>query len=282
MMPRRVDPVHITLTTRIAECVEHAKLRGVSLIVGLCGPQGSGKSTVSPIWQRLLMERGLAVAMLSLDDFYLPHAQREALARSVHPLLRTRGVPGTHDVPLLRQVIEALRDGGCVAAPTFDKALDDRKPESEWPRNQAPVDVILFEGWCVGAAPQSEAALAPAINSLEREEDSQGIWRRYVNRRLGEDYRSLFSAIDLQILLEPPNFEIVYRWRREQEEALRRAVAARGGDVSRLMTDREFERFMKHFERLTQHILAEMPGRADLVIRLDAERTIAEIKAKLS
>jgi D-glycerate 3-kinase len=272
MKSAKVDFVHATLTARIAERARSAKGRGTPLIVGLCGPQGSGKSTLSPIWQRLLGDRGLTAAIVSLDNFYLPRADREALAQSVHALLKTRGVPGTHDVALVHKAFDALRGSVLVTLPIFDKALDERKPEAEWPQIRAPVDVILFEGWCVGAAPQLEQALAAAVNSLERDEDPDGAWRRYVNRRLAEDYLTLFRRIDMLILLDPPSFDIVFRWRKEQEDALRRAEAVRGGDLSRVMNDRELERFVGHYERLTRHILAEMPARADVVIRLDAER----------
>jgi D-glycerate 3-kinase len=264
--------VHLTIAQRIAKQAQISNSRGECLTAGLCGPQGSGKSTMVSILQSLLNEYGLSVAMLSLDDFYLPRAARETLARTVHPLLKTRGVPGTHDASLALQVLADLRKAGAVSLPVFDKALDDRRPQCEWVRAQAPVNVVLFEGWCVGAVPQSKRSLSDPINALEREEDPHGIWRRYVNDALAGPYHSIFREIGLLVLLAAPGFEIVYRWRLEQEIELRQKVAAEGGDASRLMTDHQLERFVSHYERLTRHILQEMPNRADIVVRLDVNR----------
>jgi D-glycerate 3-kinase len=217
--------------------------------------------------------------MLSLDDFYLPLSEREELACTVHPLLKTRGVPGTHDLDLALQVLAGLRRKGIVSLPSFDKACDDRRPPSEWARARGPVDVILFEGWCVGALPQPEESLALPLNSLESEEDANGTWRHYVNHALAEAYQPLFRQIDFLILLAAPSFDIVYQWRLEQENELRRRVAAQGGDVSRLMTDAQLERFVCHYERLTRHILAEMPARSDIVVSLDSQRHMQIAKA---
>lgn len=266
------DPVNVAIAERIGERAHGAKLQAAPLVVGVCGPQGSGKSTLVAIVKRLLEERGLSVAVLSLDDVYLPLAARNELARTVHPLLKTRGVPGTHDVDLALSILAALRKKGVVAIPAFDKAADDRRPQGEWARVQAPVDAILFEGWCVGAIPESERSLATPVNALERNEDPDGRWRRYVNRTLAQVYRRLFCEIDFLVLLTAPEFSIVYRWRLEQEIELRRSVAARGGDTSQLMSDAQLRRFVSHYERLTRHVLREMPARADIVVQLDAQR----------
>jgi D-glycerate 3-kinase len=215
---------------------------------------------------------GLKTATLSLDDIYLPASEREQLARAVHPLLRTRGVPGTHEVELALRIFAALATDNTVLLPVFDKALDDRRPQSDWIRVQAPLDVVLFEGWCVGAVPQSDDELLQTVNALERDEDASGVWRRYVNDSLAGSYQVLFREIDLLILLAAPGFDVVYRWRLEQENELRRAVSGRGEDVSSLMTDQQLQRFVSHYERLTRHILSEMPDRADILVRLDAKR----------
>lgn len=260
------------LAELLAERAQHSKTRGDTLVVGLCGAQGSGKSTLAAALQSQLSDRGFKVAQLSLDDVYLPLHAREALSRSVHPLFKTRGVPGTHDVALATRVLEDLRGTGVVALPQFDKASDDRRPAEQWPHVQAPVDIVIFEGWCVGAMPEAEAALRAPINELERNEDAASIWRRYSNDALANEYRALFAKLDLLVLLAAPSFEVVYRWRLEQETQLRRTVAAQGRDASRLMTDAQLRRFIDHYERLTRHILREMPARADIVVRLDAMR----------
>lgn len=242
------------------------------LVVGLCGSQGSGKSTLAEGLVDRLAAQGRRAAILALDDLYLPGAARAALARDVHPLLRTRGVPLTHDVALGQRLIADLRAGRPVRMPRFDKAADEPAPADAWAPVAPPLDVILFEGWCVGARPQADAALAAPVNALERDEDADGRWRRAVNAALAGPYAALFGAIDRQVLLAAPGFDVVRGWRLEQEEALGRRLAAAGADRSGLMDAAAIDRFVQHYERLTRAILAEMPGRADLVIPLDADR----------
>lgn len=240
------------------------------LVVGVCGSQGSGKSTVCKLLTTRFAQAGLKVANLSLDDLYLPLAERVTLAKHVHPLLRTRGVPGTHDTKLGVHTLNALGHGGNVPLPRFDKSIDDRRPKAEWDCVQGPVQLVLFEGWCVGARPQTLASLEPPANALEANEDVDGRWRRYVNDALGGEYQRLFGKIDFLVLLAAPSFDVVLKWRTQQEHELR----AQSGDKSGVMSDAALARFIQHYERLTRHILIEMPGRADLVIRLSSERTV--------
>jgi len=234
-------------------------------VIGLCGPQGSGKSTIARCAARLLEDRGHRAVTLSLDDFYLTRDARLRLAREIHPLLAVRGPPGTHDVGLAGAAIDQLRAKGKVALPRFDKALDNRAPRASWPTVASPVDVIILEGWCVGAVSQGRAALATPVNDLEREQDPKAIWRTYVNDQLDGPYQDLFARLHDLVLLEAPSFEVVAGWRAEQEAKLR----ARGAGG---MADDEIARFVAHYERLTRWILAEMPGRADWVVTLDTER----------
>lgn len=241
------------------------------LILGLCGAQGSGKSTLAEGLQKRMTARGVRTAILSLDDLYLDGPARAALATRIHPLLRTRGVPLTHDVPRGIAVIDGIRAGQPVTLPRFDKARDEPAPDT------GPVDgvdLLIFEGWCVGAIPQDEVALVEPINPLERDGDPDGRWRRAVNAALATDYAALFGRIDRLILLAAPGFEVVAGWRTEQEEALRRRITATGGDASGLMDTAAIGRFVQHYERLTRHILHEMPARADLTLPLDEHRRL--------
>ncbi|KLE35091.1 hypothetical protein [Aurantiacibacter luteus] len=236
------------------------------LIVGINGAQGSGKTTLCRFLELLLGRRGLRAVTLSIDDIYLTRTERMALARQVHPLFATRGVPGTHSPALGMEVIEAIRAGRAVTLPRFDKAMDDRAPESV--PVPGPVDVLLFEGWCLGAIPQDEAALAEPVNALEAEEDVDGTWRDTVNRLLGEDYARLFAQVDLLLMLKVGSFAEVRRNRRLQEEKLR----ARNPGAPGPMSPAEVDRFLSHFERLTLHMLDAMPARADLVIPIGPDQ----------
>lgn len=230
------------------------------MVLGLCGAQGSGKSTLAVALVEAARAQDLAAATLSLDDLYLTRADRAGLARHVHPLLATRGVPGTHDVALGLDLLARIDAGNAVRLPRFDKASDDRVCEADW-EHAGPLDLLVFEGWCVGAVAQAEAALADPVNALEAGEDADGRWRHWVNAQLAGGYQRLFARIDRQVLLAAPEFAVVQDWRLEQERA--------GAGV---MDAAAVARFIQHYERLTRHILAEMPGRADLVIRLAADR----------
>lgn len=243
--------------------------QGGPLIVAVSGSQGSGKSTLCRMLEALLAgEHGLHAATLSLDDLYLTRRERADIARTVHPLFATRGVPGTHDVALGLSMLEGVRAGQAdLVLPRFDKAQDDRAPEAEWPVLSTPVDVLLFEGWCMAARPQVEAELIRPVNRLEDEEDPNGIWRRHVNTALAGPYRPMFDAPDLTIMLQAPGFEAVLGWRQLQEAKLR---ARTGGGMS----DAEVVRFVMHYERLTRHLLADLPPRADVVIPLGADHAI--------
>jgi D-glycerate 3-kinase len=244
--------------------------QGKPFVLGLCGAQGSGKSTLAQAIVEMATSRGMTAAVLSLDDLYLTRDERDALARDVHPLLRTRGVPGTHDVELGLDVLDALARGDPAALPRFDKAQDDRLPRSQWDCAPANCALLVFEGWCVGARPQPEEALARPINGLEAEEDADDRWRTYANTMLAGSYQRLFARIDALMLLAAPSFEIVLDWRLQQETELRKRI---GRNASGVMNARQVARFIRHYERLTRHILAEMPDRADLVVRLDENRT---------
>jgi D-glycerate 3-kinase len=252
----------------IADRIEARRDRP-GFVVGLAGAQGSGKSTLAPQLQRLLAARGARVAVLSLDDLYLGHEARLDLAACVHPLLAVRGPPGTHDVALGASLLESLARHQLTIMPRFDKATDDRVPPDQWSSFAGPADVVIFEGWCVGALPQPPEALIKPVNQLEAEEDPDGVWRTYVNETLAGPYQALFGMINFQILLAAPSFDVVAGWRIQQEHDLRRQ---RAGDGSAIQSDSDIRRFVQFYERLTRHMLAHAPARADAVVRLDANR----------
>lgn len=255
------------------DLLQHVAHSRQALLVGVSGCQGSGKTTLAELLVLMLRELlGLECVNLSIDDFYLTHAERQALAASVHPLLATRGVPGTHDVQLALDTLAALRTPGTVAIPRFNKALDDRAPQADWPRVQAPVDVIVLEGWCLAIGPQSHEQLEQAINSLEEQEDADGVWRRYVNERIGREYAQLYDAIDYLVMLKAPDFGKVFEWRQNQEDKL---AAKSAGQGTRLMSREQLRRFIQHYERITRHGLETLPLKADVVFQLTGEQTIA-------
>lgn len=260
----------------LAVWFEHRLLRGATSVpvIGINGSQGSGKSTAAALLKCILtrvFER--RVCVFSLDDLYLKREQRQVLARDVHPLLITRGVPGTHDIALGCTLIDTLRNARVdsrTPIPQFDKAADEPVDSRQWPVFEGRPDCIVFEGWCVGARPEPDTRLRTPINRLERTEDARAIWRGYVNRWL-HDYARLFVKVDNLMMLKVPSFDQVYEWRLLQERKL--ADSASG----RVMSDEQVGRFVSHFERLTRWQLEEMPQRADVLLHLDEQHRIAGV-----
>jgi len=245
------------------------------VVVGINGAQGSGKTTISLFLAECLRrDFGMSVATLSLDDLYLNKADRERLAQDLHPLLATRGVPGTHDVALGERLLQELTDQSekhAVSLPVFDKAIDDRLSQSQWRTVKAPVDLVLFEGWCVGARPQRDADLRDPVNALEAQDDTDGRWRSFVNKNLKNDYAGLFSQLDALLMLRIPSFDKVLEWRELQEQKM-------PGEPG--MNAAELRDFVMHFERLTRHMLARMPDYADTVIDLDEAHRMVELHSR--
>jgi len=275
MLDNNLDQALIDVYIPLAACLaKQADDYRATRIIGVNGAQGSGKSTLCKLLQ-IVLEEGFAkrVTTFSIDDIYLTHAERETLAEKIHPLLKTRGVPGTHDVGLGLQLLTNLRGieaGESINIPVFDKSIDDRSAEKDFRQVTGPIDLVLFEGWCVGAKPQRDPALALPVNSLERLEDPDQVWRRYVNDQLENDYKRLFREIDFLIMLEIPEISSVMEWRSKQERKL--AKASPGGH--KIMDTAALQRFIMHYERLTRAMLTEMPDRADLVFKLNRNQQI--------
>jgi hypothetical protein len=168
---------------------------------------------------------------------------------------------------------EAMEEGAvaCVfgeLVPVFDKGLDDRLPVARWHAQPLPVDAVIVEGWCLGLPPQAEADLVAAVNALEAVEDADGGWRQFVNERLRHEYARFFARFDRLLVLLPPDFDAVLRWRTQQEQAL---PPAQRMDAAAL------RRFVAHYERLTRHGLRAWPALADWCVTLAPDHRIAGI-----
>ena len=266
-------PLLIEIETRLAAQTSPP------IVVGINGAQGSGKSTLAKLLALLLESKGFCVANLSIDDFYLGKAKRLELGQQVHPLLSSRGVPGTHDTQSALRTLQLLLDAGNsdeIILPAFDKASDDCVSSELCSRLRGPVQVIILEGWFIGARPQHAAELETAINDLEATEDADGQWRRFVNQRLAAEYQELFAQLDLLIMLKAPGFEQVLEWRQLQERKLRHSAADNAAEV---MNDSQILRFIAHFERLTRHCLDTVAEQADIVFQLDEQHRVSGVRA---
>ena len=248
-------------------------------IIGICGAQGTGKSTLAEF---LALElNGMAhwsVAVLSMDDFYLTRAERLELSRSVHPLLATRGPPGTHDCEMMGRHLQRLKNltaGASIALPRFDKARDDRAPSSTWPVVVGSLDAIILEGWCLGVPPQDAGELATPINDLEARRDSDARWRSYVNIRLGDDYAEVFSLLDRLIFLQAPDMDSVLSWRGQQE---RKLAANSSTQAPGIMNETQLREFIQHFERISRVALTRLPATADVTVVLESSHQVGEVR----
>ena len=247
-----------------------------TIIVGLTGGQGSGKSTISSILKIVLKEGfNLNTVIFSIDDFYKTSKQRKKMSIRISPLFLTRGVPGTHDTTMLYNCLKNLKKINFknFSIPKFDKSNDDRSPKKYWQKVKKKADIVIFEGWCVGATPQKNKDLIVPINILEKEKDKKRIWRNYVNKELKTNYKKIFKLIDTTIFLKVPSFEHVYKWRLLQEKKLN--IISKG---KKIMTKKEIKNFIMFYERLTKYMLKRLSKKVKFLINVDTKHRLKSIK----
>ena len=245
-------------------------------LIGLAGGQGSGKSTISNILKIILKEKfNLETVIFSIDDCYKTLKERKKMSKKISPLFLTRGVPGTHDTKILLNCIKSLKkkEFKKMTIPKFNKAIDDRESKNKWVKVIKKPKIVIFEGWCVGVAPQQNKDLLKPINELEKHEDKKKIWRNRVNLELKNNYKKIFKLIDKIIFLKVPNFKHVCKWRLLQEKKLR--IKSQG---KKIMTDNQVKKFIMFYERLTKHMLKTLTQSADTVIKIDTKHRLKSIK----
>ena len=245
-------------------------------IIGLSGGQGAGKSTITQIIKLILTNKyNLKVVYFSIDDFYKTLEERKKLSKNIHELFITRGVPGTHDTKLLNKIIFNLtkKKFTPVFIPCFDKSTDDRFSKKKWQKITQQPQIIIFEGWCVGANSQRGKDLIKPINILEKKRDPSLIWRTKVNNELKNEYKKIFNKIDKLIFLKVPNFECVYKWRLLQEKKLQ--LTSKG---KKIMSGLEVGEFIMYYERITKQMFKDLSKKAYAVLYLDKKHRFNRIK----
>ena len=245
-------------------------------IIGLSGGQGAGKSTITQIIKIILETKyNLRVVYFSIDDFYKKKSERIKMSKKIHPLFKTRGVPGTHDVGLIKKIFTNLikKKFKPLAIPIFDKSKDDRLPKKKWQKIKKQPEIIIFEGWCVGAKPQRKKYLKKPINILEKKQDANLIWRSRVNYELQNEYTSIFNKINRLIFLRVPSFECVYKWRLLQEKKLQ--LTSKG---KKIMSPTQVKNFIMYYERTTKQMLVGLTKKAYAVLYLDKKHRFNKIK----
>lgn len=262
--------------------VKQAQQKSNTWFLGINGCQGSGKSTLTDFLDQYLTDKyQLSIVNLSLDDFYLSKQARLNLAENIHPLLKTRGVPGTHNTQLLKETLLSLKNNEPkfeLALSKFDKASDDLVEKAHWPLAPKKVDIVLFEGWCWGVTPQQKQQVQNSLNLLEEIEDDKSVWRNYVNEQLASKYLPLYEYMDAWLMLKAPSFDCVANWRWQQEEKLTKHNS--NGNTSGIMSKPQVIRFIQHYQRLTEHCLKHLPKKCHWLLCLDDNRKINKMIEK--
>jgi len=245
-------------------------------IIGLAGGQGAGKSTITQIIKLILEKKyKLKVVYFSIDDFYKTSLERIKLSKKIHQLFRTRGVPGTHDTNLIKKIFLQLskKNFKPLIIPCFDKSRDERFPKKKWQKINKQPQIIIFEGWCVGAKAQDKKSLKKSINILEKKYDPNLKWRSKVNYELKNEYKKIFNKINFLIFLKVPNFECVYSWRLLQEKKLQ--LTSKG---KKIMSPIQVRKFIMYYERITKQMLIDLTKKAYAVLYLDTKHKFNKIK----
>tara|TARA_Y100000590_G_C15700373_1_gene1006539 strand:- start:1222 stop:2145 length:924 start_codon:yes stop_codon:yes gene_type:complete len=243
------------------------KKKGKTLFLGFSGGQGSGKTTTTGILKIILkkfFKRKIYVT--SIDSFYKTLKARNTIAQKIHPLLKTRGVPGTHDINLIKKFFVFIKKKNFrkFKSPKFDKSIDDRLKKKYWYNIKKRPEIVILEGWCVGAKPQSFSLIKKPINILEKYEDRDLIWRKHVNAKLKKEYKKVFSMIDYLIFMKIPNFDMVLKWRFLQESKLRKKSHLK----KKVMSYDEIKRFIMFYQRITLQMLKDLSKSASVVMYL--------------
>ena len=243
--------------------------------IGLAGGQGTGKTTTSFII-KIILEKyfKLNVFKISIDDFYKTRKERLNLSKKIHPTLMIRGVPGTHDIQMMLNFFRKAKSKKfkMIKLPNFNKAIDDRFDKKNWYKIQKKPDVIIFEGWCVGAKPELNKTLKKPINSLEKDKDKNLIWRKYVNNQLKTKYKNLYSQLNCMIYLKAKNFTLLQKWRLKQENKLR--LKTKKSSSHKIMNKDDVISFMQTYQRVTENMFKKMPKYASIVLNLNSNHQI--------
>ena len=264
----------IPISFWIAKKVEKKK----PFILGLSGGQGSGKTTISSIISIILSKYfKLNVFKISIDDFYKTRKKRLELSKKVHPLLMVRGVPGTHDINVMLDFFKRTKEKKfkSIKVPRFNKATDDRYNKKLWYSVKRRPDVIIFEGWCVGAKAEQNYTLKTPINSLEKLKDQKIIWRRFVNKQLKSKYKKLYDQLNCLLFIKAKNFSLLRQWRIKQEKKL--SLKSKRSNKLKIMSDKEIINFMQTYQRITQNMFKSVPKYASIILNLNSNQQIKSV-----
>ncbi|ODV98499.1 hypothetical protein PACTADRAFT_973 [Pachysolen tannophilus NRRL Y-2460] len=277
----------------------HFKKSLSPLIIGISGPQGSGKSYLSLNLSEELSRKfpDLTTVAISIDDFYITYEKQLGLAAEYpdNELISGRGLPGTHDLDLLREILFKIRKREKnVIIPRYNKAAfsgkGDRFPEDQWSYlGDKEIDIVILEGWFLG------------FRSIKDKDQLMEIWNHislaakqkynnikveninFLNEKLSQ-YEKVWDFFDYFIYITTNDINNVYTWRIDQEHNLKLKT---NGDV---MSDEEVIKFVDrympayelYYNNLEQNGCVES-GETDelkknLKIGIDIDRKIVDIQ----
>jgi len=241
----------------------------------ISGSQGIGKTTILKILNKNFYKFfGKRLLTLSLDDFYYDKSQRRLLSKSVHPLMITRGVPGTHNIKEIFNIIEKFNKSQYpIKIPIFNKLTDSQIKKRKIIKKKS--DILILEGWCCGSSALKKEYLHKNINALEKKFDKKYIWRNYYNEKLKKEYSELFKKFDELIFFRPPSFSCVLKWRYNQENYLKNLNKNKSIQG---MSKKNIIYFIQHYEKITKWMIKIMPKKANLTIFVDKNQKIKNIK----
>lgn len=274
----------------------HLMLEKSPIFVALNGIQGIGKTTLSStLARRLVDEHGLRTLVISIDDFYLPHAEQLTLAQANrnNKLVQHRGQPGTHDLNLAKKILSALSNGSNCQIPAFDKSAyhgsGDRLPQDLWKvvnqTEDAKIQVVIFEGWCIGFTPLSDDIIEwkqkQTNNKSLKNHDLKNLL--FINERLKE-YNEVFNAyFDGFVHIDAKDLSYVYNWREEQEKSLRQKKGLENAMSPQQVVefvDNYFPAYELYTEALRQNGITNRYDTArikEIRIVVDRDRRVLEI-----
>ena len=196
---------------------------GYRPVIGLNGPVGAGKSTLSRQLQGCFAAAGVRLAVASIDDAYLPwQARLEAMAGNPYGVNRVP--PGSHDPAGLVDAIQQWRQAreAGLMLPRFDKTLRQGAGDrvSDW---TGEADALLLEGWLLGCRPLPGRQIEALVGRKELQGFSAAEleWMVHCNEAL-VGYLPLWAELDQLLMLWPLRWSLPRRWRLQAEAKQRR------------------------------------------------------------
>ena len=262
-----INYVNKTIKKIFKEIIQSKKKKFI-----ISGSQGCGKTTLLKLIKNNFKNfYNINVLCISLDDYYLTKKQRNDLSKRIHPLLKTRGVPGTHATDKIIKTIKLFEKKQYpIKIPKFDKINDDRLPYSQIITSKK--SMIFLEGWCCGCLPLPKSLLQKNFNKIERN-DSEYIWREYYNKKLKKEYKLIFNYFEYLIYFKIPSFDCVLKWRVKQEKRLKFTKKKNINFMNKI----KIKDFISHYEKITKWMMKNTLTKSDLTIKINKNQKIQSI-----